>query len=368
MVNLKRDPEELAGALSFQEKAKVQLAAALVNTPSLLLLEELPLFFTSEDKARIKQLFENRKSQGCSTIYVTKDLDDSLFFADRILVLRDGNCVCFANTKDLSKDLLISILSQAKESQPYQLETPKAPVVLEVKNLHNSKLSDISFQIKTGEILGFIGSVDSGNIDILDALFGLDTTTRSQIYIDGLPVKIRSTKDAVQNGISYASNRHLKDTDLQPGGYMTVMENIVLRSLQKVRSHGLINHRMEQHFANTYLKHLHDKNITINTPISHLSSGTIYKLQMAQCISSKPKILLLYEPANSIDSTSKQELFGTIAELAANGTAILIALSTLSDDTIKLCHRLIVMRDGCMKGELSNFEITTNNILTLERL
>lgn len=368
LVNLNREPGELAADLSFQEKAKVQLAAALTDHPKLLLLEELPLFLSSDDKLHIKHLFEKRKEQGTSTLYITHNLDDAILFADRIMILQNGTCIYLTDKKELSKELLTSILSQTNSIAGYSVSLPQERTVLEVTNLHSSKLSDIHFQVKAGEILGFIGSADSGNVDILDALFGLTHTSNSKLRIEGIPVKIKNTKDAVQNGISYASNRHLKQSDLRPGASMTVMDNISLRSLQKIRSCGLINRQMEQHFATTYLKHLQDKNITITTPVSHLSSGTIYKLQMAQCISTNPKILLLYEPANSIDAASKQELFHTITELAAKGTSILIAISTLSDDTIKLCHRIIVMRNGIMKGELSHQEITTQNILSLEKM
>lgn len=365
LVNLNRSPWESAAALSLPEKSKVQLAAALTAAPRLLILDEPPLFTSEQDRSCLKNILDTLKARGSSAIYITHNLDDALFFADRILILRDGVSACLSEKSEFTKEMLIKILSKTEKPKSSIVRPPGNREMLRVEHLCSRKLQDISFHASAGEILGFTGSVESGKASVLDALFGLHKIHSGSIWIEGRQAVIRSTRDARKKQISYAVENRASYSGLLPD--MNVKENLTLHSLLRVSNYGWISKNMEQHFALTYLKYLYNKNVTIHTPVRHLSNGTLHKLQIAQCISEKPKLLLLYEPTNGMDLISKQEILSAIADLAAGGTTVLIAASMESDDAVRLCHRLIIMREGRIKGELINSEITMSNIITLEQ-
>lgn len=365
LVNLNRSPSDPANTLSLPEKSKVQLAAALTADPRLLILDEPPLFTSEEDRYCLKNILDHLKDKGSSAIYITHNLDDALFFADRILILRDGVSACLSDKSEFTKETLITILSKMDTPKASVVQAPGDREVLRVEHLFSRKLSDISFCARAGEILGFVGSVESGKTALLDTLFGLHKPDSGTIWLEQAPVAIKNTRIAKKNHISYSTENRASNSGLLP--HMDVKENLSLHSIQRVSNWGWINRNMEQHFALTYLKYLYNNNVTIHTPIRHLSNGTLHKLQIAQCISEKPKLLLLYEPTNGMDLVSKQKTLSVIADLAAGGTTVLIAASLESDDAIKLCHRLIIMRDGYIKGELANSEITMSNIITLEQ-
>ena len=366
LVNLNRSPFEPAASLSLPEKSKVQLAAALTADPRLLILDEPPLFTTEEDKRCLKGILDSLKARGSSAIYITHNLEDALYFADRILILRDGVSACLSDKSEFTKGTLITILSKTEAPKASIVHPPKNRELLRVEHLCSRKLSDICFQANAGEILGFVGSVESGKDAVLDALFGLHKVESGSVWIEGKKAVIRNTRDARKRHISYSTENRASHSGLLPD--MDVKENLTLHSIRRISSFGWINKNMEQHFALTYLRYLYNKHVTIHTPIRHLSNGTLHKLQIAQCISEKPRLLLLYEPANGMDLNSKQETLSAIADRAAGGTTVLIAASLESDDAIKLCHRLIIMREGRIKGELVNSEITMSNIITLEQL
>ncbi|MGI6070037.1 MAG: ATP-binding cassette domain-containing protein [Blautia sp.] len=364
MVNLKRSPKELVSSLPLAEKAKVQIAAALTNQPQLLILDEPPILNSAEDKMHLKHLLDTLKAQGSSVIFITHVLEDALLFADRILILREGASVFLEDRAEISKDLLLSTISQITKKEDPILHPPCQQEALRVENLNGARLSNIHFHVQMGEILGIIGSIDSGNDQILETLFGL-RPGNGKILVDHVPVSIRKPQDAVRHGISYSTTCNVECSGLLPD--MSIMENLSLHSIRRICDHGIINKRLEKHFASTYAKRLNNLNIKLDMSIDSLSSGTKHKLQIAQCITNHPKILLLYEPISSIDPSSQQEIFDIILALAAAGTAIIIAASTTSGDSIQLCHRVLVMQSGHIKGELSHPDITLSNIIALEQ-
>jgi len=363
-VGLKCPPHTLVSELSLSEKSKVQLAAALALNPSLLILDEPPLLHSDEDRQRLQKIFDDLKHNRCSIIYITHNLNDAMLFANRILVLRDGISASLTYKNDLTKEKLISILTKTSEKKENQVICPQALTSLEVRNIVSNKLNNINFYVRKGEILGLVGSLESGNGAVLDILFGLTPYKHGSILLDGKPVFIRKPSAAVHYGFSYSTEDKFNSTLLYN---MTIKENLTLHSLKKVSRFGWINTSMERHFAHSHLKYLYNPHISIDTPIQHLSNGTQHKIQLAQCISSRPKYLLLYEPTNGMDLLSKQETLTTIIALAKSGVTVLIAASIESYDILTVCNRLLIFKNGLIKGELNRGEVTRGNILSIEQ-
>ena len=364
-VNLRCRPSDLVSTLSIPDKSKVQLAAALVAKPRLLILDEPPLFNSREDKQCLRRIMDELKSRNSSVIYITHNLDDALEYSDRILVLRDGVSASLTESRELTKETLITILSKSDISLTAEVSPPREEEAVRVEHITSGAVRDVSFSAKKGEILGIVGSVESGKSAVLDILYGLRRYTRGQIFIDGQPVKIRNPKEAVKHGFAYAIEDRVQNSGLLID--MDIKSNLSLRSLKRMSSFGWINKSMEDHFSTTYLKYIYNDSLSIDTPVRHLSNGTLHKIQLSQCFSGDPRFLLLYEPTNGMDLLSKQETMRTLTSLARSGVTIIVAASTESDDIINLCHRIIVMHGGLIKGELSREEVSKSNIISLEQ-
>lgn len=358
-VTLTCPPGQLASELTVEEQFKVKLASALAGSPRLLILDEPPLLsFRSRD-------FFDRIIKSYTVMLITHNLNEAFSYADRIMVLRDGIIVCVERKEDLNINTLYNVMSVSpRPSQTIRLAppVPKEDLALEVSHLTTPALRDVSFQARRGEILGLIGYYNSGKTSVLDTLYGLIPWYRGTITVNGRILQLTSPKTARRNGIVYSPWEHTAPS-LIPD--LRVLENLSLFELPRVSSKGFINQKLEQHFSGTYLRYLFNDKITCQTPVDNLSYGTIHKIQLAQCLSTHAKILLLNEPIDGMDLESKEKIIETLLEQAANGACILIAASLESSDIINICNRMLAFSEGALLREFSQNTFHMKELLSL---
>lgn len=365
-VNLDRSPDTLAGALSVTERSKLKLAGALAMDPKVLILDEPPIFNSFRDRLMLKSTVDACKARGHSVIFITHNLNDALLYADRIMILKGGSAVFLEDRAHLDKQTLFSVLSQGSVAgSGFDLAEPSEEAVLSVKDFSGKNYRPMDLTVHKGEILGLIGSVDSGNADVLRGLFGLEPA-EGRIAVDGKPVWIRSTRQAVLNGISFSAGGLAREYGLVPT--MSIAGNYALRILKKLTCIGFINRLLEKHFAETHLKYLYTDAVSdVRTRVRGLSNGVKHKLQISECFSVQPKLLLVYEPTAGMDIPSKQRVLEDIIALAKRGTGVIVAGAVDNDEMLSACHRVIVMSRGEIKGELKQPDIRIENIIALEQ-
>lgn len=358
-VQLNCSPGKLSSELSIEERFKVMLASALAGKPRLLILDEPPMLsFKSRS-------FFNKIIETHTVMLITHNLNEAFFYADRIMVLRDGIVVCVEQKKDININKLYHVMSvspRTRQSNGWVPPAPQKEIALQVSHLSTDSLKDVSFCAHRGEIISLIGYYNSGKTSVLDTLYGLIPQYRGSIIVNGKSVHLNSPKIARRNGIIYSPWEHTA-TSLIPN--MCIMENLSLFELPRVSTKGFINQKLEKHFSNTYLRYIFNDNITYKTPVYNLSYGTMHKIQLTQCLSTHADIMLLNEPIDGMDLESKEKMIETLLEQASKGICILIAASVESSDIIDICNRMLVFANGTLLREFSQDTFQMAELLSL---
>ena len=362
-VGLTQNPYTLAGNLCASEKSLVELAAVLNLDPRLLIFDEPPLPCSDPLSQNILNVIADLKSKGSSVIYVTDNIRDALQVADRILVLRDGIAAGIFDSQSPyfnPRDLLTIMAGKSRGIQIYE-PIRRGDVIMEIRDLSCRVLHGINFHIYRGEILGIVGPMNSNKSVLLQLLYGYIRKTKGTVLIDGKIVHIRSPKDAVRLGISYFTSIREK-SHLLPN--LTVMENIILAAAKRVSSLGWIKPHIEKHYAASLLEAFSIPPALLSVVAGRLSSGLCQKIQFIQCLATKPRIMLLYEPTNGIDLETKKEIRAGIKRMAADGCTFVV-VSSNTQESLEICDRFLVLNGGVIKGELSKSEAEQSKIIEL---
>lgn len=265
--------------------------------------------------------------------------------------MRDGCYIQTLNAKEATIDEIICLMvgRTIYESAPEILENQSQDIVLEVKNLkRGTVIKDVSFNLRKGEILGFAGLMGAGRTEVARSIFGADKCDSGEIYIDGRKVNIKSPEDAVSNGIGYLSEDR-KRYGLTLG--MDVESNIVLASMKDFATLGWINQSKTLRIAKQYTEALKIKTPGVKQKLKNLSGGNQQKVVIGKWLTRNCNILIFDEPTRGIDVGAKSEIYKLLNELAAQGKSIIMISSELPE-ILRMSHRIIVMCEGRLTGEL----------------
>ena len=231
--------------------------------------------------------------------------------------------------------------------------------LLEVRNISNSYIKDISFSLYQGEILGFAGLVGSGRSEVLRAVFGADPKWTGEILINGKKVFIHFPKDAVRDGIGFVPEERKSQGII---GCLSVKDNLTLIYSQMKAKMGFLRKKDEDFITENYIQKLKIKTAGSGQMIQNLSGGNAQKVVVAKWLSISPAVLLLDEPTQGIDVGAKAEIYQLIDQLAREGIGIIVVSSDLME-IIHLSNRVLVMKDGRISGELSGEAITEDQVM-----
>jgi ABC-type sugar transport system ATPase subunit len=235
--------------------------------------------------------------------------------------------------------------------------------VLEVSGLsRDNVVQNISFQIRSGEVVGMTGLVGAGRTETARLIFGADQKTCGTIRVDGQTVDVKSPCDAIDAGICLLTEDR-KSQGLIPA--RSVRENFSLASLMRLQTSGLVRQHEESSAFASYVERLNIRICSQDQLISHLSGGNQQKVLLARWLFRNTKVFLLDEPTRGVDIGAKQEIYQLIADLAQQGKAVLLISSELPE-ILSLSDRILVMRHGRISGELQNSpNVTQEEIMEL---
>ena len=235
-------------------------------------------------------------------------------------------------------------------------------VVLEVRNLKRGRvIRDVSFSVHRGEIVGIAGLVGAGRTEVARAVFGADPVDSGEIFVHGKRVRIQSPTDAVRNGIGYLSEDR-KRYGLALG--LNVETNIVLASLRRFLSpFGVVRTVLTRAAADSQVKSLAIKTPSLSQKVRNLSGGTQQKVVVGKWLTADTEILIFDEPTRGIDVGAKSEIYHLLNALAHEGKAIVMISSDLPE-ILRMSHRIVVMCEGRVTGELTAEEATQEKIMT----
>ncbi|MEC0242270.1 sugar ABC transporter ATP-binding protein [Paenibacillus dokdonensis] len=362
-MNLKLDPKMLVSELSVAKQQMVEIAKALSFRSEVLIMDEPTAALTETEIQDLFRMITQLKQQGVGIIYISHRMEELQQISDRITVMRDGAYVDTVETINMDVDQIIRMMvgRELYETESPTSVSPNSEKVLEVKGLSRGReLQNIHFNVKKGEILGFAGLMGAGRTEVARAIFGADPVDHGEILIRGKKAKIRSPHDAVRLGIGYLSEDRKRFGVLVD---MDVASNIAIASYRRYRNmagwmkEAHIN-RTAEHFVNS----LSIKTPGIGQKVKFLSGGNQQKVIIGKWLTRDCDVLIFDEPTRGIDVGAKSEIYKLLETLAAEGKSIIMISSELPE-ILRMSHRIIVMCEGRITGELSAEEATQETIM-----
>ena len=357
-------PNQLVGELSPGQKQMVEIAKALSQNPSLLLLDEPTASLTSRETDTLFALLRQLRAEGKAIVYISHRLTEIFALADRVSVLKDGR---YQGTEPITQTSPQALIRRmvgrdllASEKPVAQSDEPAVqPVLLAVEGLAGKRFRDVSFELHWGEILGLAGLVGAGRTEIAQTIFGQEAKLAGTVSLSDQPVAIRHPADAVRLGIGY-----LPEERKRLGLFMeqSVRQNIV--AVKPSASGPWFQANVTRTIAEGFRQQLGIRTLSVEERVGNLSGGNQQKAMLARWLRAAPNVLMVDEPTHGIDVGAKAEIYALLRQLAAEGKGILLISSELPE-LLALSDRILVVRAGQITGELTGTDATEEQIMAL---
>ncbi len=343
-------PTRRMGDLSVAEMQTVEIAKAISQEAEVVIMDEPTSAISEREVERLFDIIADLKNEGVAVIYISHKLEEVFRIADVVTVLRDGQYVATHRIAELDRDTLVALMvgRELKELFPASA-AQKGEVALSVRGLTKAgAFHNVDFDVRRGEILGIAGLMGAGRTELVNAIYGLAPADAGEVLVHGMPVRIRAPKDAMANGIAMVTEDR-KEYGLVLN--MSVKHNVTLSTLRRFCWGLFIDNNAESRAVAECVRDYGIKTRTENAAANTLSGGNQQKVVIAKALLSEPDILILDEPTRGIDIGAKAELHKTIAQLAAEGKAVVMVSSELTE-ILSLSDRILVMREGSIAIEL----------------
>lgn len=355
LVGMDVDTRQKVSELGIAQQQMIEIARVVSRNTKILILDEPTAVLTSREVEKLFEIIARLKKQGIAIIYISHRLEEIFRIGDRVTVLRDGKLVGAELVNEINTDKLISMMvGRSLENQfpRGDFSGIEKREVLRVENLNRGNVvKDVSFTVSTGEILGFAGLVGAGRTEAARLIFGADMKDSGDIYIHGKKVQVRSTQEAIRQGIA------LLPEDRKGQGLVlkrSVSENTTIINLKKICSKlGIISHKKENHAVRDVVQQLRIAVADVKNPVSSLSGGNQQKVVIAKWMFGSADIVIFDEPTRGIDVGAKTEVYQVMNEMVRQGKAV-IMISSEMPELIGMCTRVITMREGRITGEFDN--------------
>jgi rhamnose transport system ATP-binding protein len=360
-LGVRLDPDRLARGLSIADQQLVEIVKALTTNARVIVMDEPTAALTSTEVDRLFGIVETLRARGNAVLFVSHRLEEIFAICKRVTVMRDGRHVL---TK-AAGELTIPSVIRAMVGRDMEALFPKVPaeagrVVLKVDRLtREGVFTDVSFEVRSGEIVALAGLVGAGRTEVARAIFGIDRWDAGSVEIEGRRLPPASPTAAMDAGVAL-----VPEDRRQQGLVMdfSIERNIALASLDQVRRGGLIPHGAERRFARDWALRLQLKYGRLTNPVWTLSGGNQQKAVLAKWLARKPRLLIVDEPTRGIDVGTKAEVHRLLSELAAQGVAVLMISSELPE-VLGMADRVIVLFEGSVTGEFARAEATEDAIM-----
>jgi rhamnose transport system ATP-binding protein len=355
------DPHTKLKELGIANKHLVAIARALSIDARVVIMDEPTAALSQKEIEELYDLVEDLKAQGKAILFISHKFDEIFRIADHYTVFRDGALIGNGAIADVTEAALVKMMVGRDVSQIFpERERNLGDEVLVVKGYqHPTEFADISFTLRRGEILGFYGLVGAGRSEFMQSLFGMTRPSEGKVRIDGAAAVIRSPADAVGQGIVYVPEDRGKQGAITA---LPIFQNVTLPSLGRTSKNGFLRLAEEFKLAREYTERLDLRAASLDTDVGNLSGGNQQKVVIAKWLATQPKVIILDEPTKGIDIGSKAAVHEFMAELAAQGLAVIMVSSEIPE-VLGMSDRVIVMREGRIAAELSGHDLTPETLV-----
>ena len=309
------------------------------------------------------------RNRGQTIIYISHKLGEIFEITDEVTVLRDGEYVDSRPTTDWTeRDLVDSMVGRSLTDLYPKMDIALGDVVVKAESLSLESpdigrrgLSDLSFVVHAGEIVGVAGLLGAGRTELLETLYGVYPSKRisGEVTIADEPGRFKTPAGAIAAGVALVTEDR-KNLSLVMTS--SVAHNITLAALGQYMKGGVIRRQLGKEAVRESIEELHIKTPGPDVNVSTLSGGNQQKVVLAKCLLTKPRVLLLDEPTRGIDVGAKAEIYALIGQIAQGGTAVVMASSELPE-LLAICDRILVLSDGELVVDLTQAEATEEKIM-----
>ncbi len=362
-LHFRIDPYTKLSSLGLGQQQMVEIARAISEKAELLILDEPTAALNEQEVGQFFQVLREVQGLGVTIIYISQRLKEIKEIAQNVTIIRDGLDVATFPVDSLEGESIIKLMIGEEALGRYpKLGLAARKELLRISGLSmGSVLSDISFTLHEGEILGIAGLAGSGRTALVDTLFGVGSLVKGKIYLRGREITIKSPEQAIRLGFAYLAEDRVR------GGLfnnLSIKSNIMASNLNRIVRRGLINPQKEQQIALGLVKRLGIQIHNLHQKVSTLSGGNQQKTMLAKWLFSGGYVYLLDEPTNGLDVASKVDIYNIMNSIICGGSGIIMISSDLSE-LIGMCHRILVIFKGRIVGELKGNEISEEIILKM---
>ncbi|MCA0273195.1 MAG: sugar ABC transporter ATP-binding protein [Proteobacteria bacterium] len=360
-IGAKVDPNVRLRDLGIANKHLVAIARALSIDARVVIMDEPTAALSHKEIQELYDLVDELKRQDKAILFISHKFDEIFRIADRYTVFRDGQFVGEGLIAEVKESELVKMMVGRPVDQifPKRAHNVGAEVLQVAGYDHPTEFADIGFTLRKGEILGFYGLVGAGRSEFMQALFGITRPSKGVTKIDGQIRVIRSPADAVENGIVYVPEDRGRQGAITA---LPIFQNVTLPSLSRTSRSGFLRLAEEFKLAREYTRRLDLRAASLDTPVGNLSGGNQQKVVIAKWLATKPKVIILDEPTKGIDIGSKAAVHEFMAELAAEGLAVIMVSSEIPE-VLGMSDRVIVMREGRIVAEVAGAEMTPETLV-----
>jgi inositol transport system ATP-binding protein len=358
------NPDDHVSDLTIAQRQMIEIARAVSYEAQILIMDEPTSALSQREVAQLFEIVADLKARGSAIIYITHKLDEVFQIADEVTVMRDGRGVGSSTVGQIDRHWLITMMVGRELTQLFPKDNvPTDRVRLSVKGLSlDGTFSDVSFDVRAGEILGVAGLVGSKRTELAETLFGVRRATSGEILIDGARVEIESPASAIDRGMAFLTEDRKTSGLFMP---LRVHENMEVAVLGgEFVTSGFVKQAKLLAACRDTAAAVRVKTPTLFEPVQHLSGGNQQKVLVGRWLLTAPHILILDEPTRGIDVGAKAEIHKLISTLAAEGAAV-IMISSEMPEILGMSDRIMVMRQGRVAGIVDRSQANQVDLMRL---
>ncbi|MPL93137.1 Ribose import ATP-binding protein RbsA [bioreactor metagenome] len=348
------DPGVLVKDIPVSAQQLIQIVRAIAHTDyDILMLDEPTTSLTTEDTTVLFKVIRELKNENKAVVFISHKLEEIFEVGDVLTVFRNGKKIAYSDIK--SVDIPWVILQMTGHSldrnQVFHSGKVLDDIILEVKNLSGGMFTDVSFNLKRGEILGFTGLVGAGRSEIMQAILGYVPAYSGQVFIDGKELKLGNSSRATKAGYVYLPEERKRQGILP---VLSIRENISISVLDSLLSGIGISKKKECELTQDVINTYGIKTTDMEKEIRYLSGGNQQKVIIGRAMVSTPKVMVFDEPTKGIDVGTKPEIYRMMKKLAEEQSMGIILISSEMEEIIKCSNRIIAMYQGSKIAEFPN--------------
>lgn len=362
MMGLDYGPETKMGSLSVAQCQMVEIIKALSRNARVIIMDEPTSALTSQEAEILFAKIRELKQKGIAFVFISHRLEEVFEICDEYTVLRDGKWIASGSISEITSNEMISMMV----GRPIEDIYPALPAagertVFRAKDLKGGAFHDVSFEIRSGEILGFAGMMGAGRSEIARAIFGMDPLDGGKLEIDGKEVSFRSIHEAMNGGVAMITEDRAVYGFV---GVRPIRDNVALANLDRFAKRGILDHPAIREGTQRIFDRLKIKAPGIGTNVGTLSGGNQQKVVLAKWLVRNVRLLIMDEPTRGIDVGAKQEIYNLMVELAESGMAILLISSDMPE-VLSMSHRIAVVAKGTIAGVLPHDEASQDRVMRM---